>query len=268
MIEIWKAIGDYENMYEVSNLGNVRSLDRYITRSDNVKTFKSGKTLKPTLNYKGYCRIKLCRNGYSIHRLVAQTFIPNPENKPQVNHINGIKTDNRVENLEWCTNQENSNHANRLGLKNPRKGISNGMCKLSESQIKEIIELYTSGKYTQKEIASKYDITQTQISYICRGCGWEKITKNKENKPIKQKYNKENIKKTLLNRVKNKQKCAPISIQQIDLNTNEIINTFFSVKEAADSTNIPRTSIRAVISGTMKCTGNYIWKKIKQNINE
>ena len=113
--EVWKDIRDYEGLYQVSNLGNVRSLDK-ITNG----RFRKGSILKKT-NCR-YEMIKLCKhNGGSrllVHRLVAQTFIPNPEDKKTVNHINGIKTDNRVENLEWVTTKENIQHAIRTGLMN------------------------------------------------------------------------------------------------------------------------------------------------------
>lgn len=103
MKEIWKDIQGYEGLYQVSNLGN-------------IKSFYTGKILKGG-NYKGYLRLNLYKNGVksmvSIHRLVAQTFIPNPENKPEVNHIDEDTTNNMVSNLEWMTSKENCNHGTR-----------------------------------------------------------------------------------------------------------------------------------------------------------
>lgn len=99
--EIWKDIKGYERYYQVSNLGNIKNL-------------KTKKTLKGFPNKKGYLSVKLYKlnanKTFFIHRLVAITFLENTFNKPQVNHINGVKTDNNVCNLEWCTNSENMNH--------------------------------------------------------------------------------------------------------------------------------------------------------------
>lgn len=137
MIEEWKDIVGYENLYQVSNLGNVRSLDRTIIRSHGEKLTVHGKILKPMIS-RGYCYVRLnnCGNwkDKQIHRLVAQAFIPNPDNLPEINHKDEIKINNYVENLEWCTREYNVNYGNRsekfsksmkgklVGDKNPRYG--------------------------------------------------------------------------------------------------------------------------------------------------
>lgn len=107
MDEIWKPIKEYKDLYEVSNTGKVRNI-------------KTKYILNPYKTNKGYYYANLCINkkskGIGIHRLVALNFIDNPENKPQVNHINGIKADNRAENLEWVTCSENIIHSYKNGM--------------------------------------------------------------------------------------------------------------------------------------------------------
>lgn len=119
MEEEWRDIKGYEGYYQVSNMGRVKSLDRYVKTNKGGKTLLKSKIMKP-MERKGYMRVSLTKNNfdktYSIHRLVGIAFIPNPDNKPQINHINGNRSDNRVENLEWCTNGENQKHAYKIGL--------------------------------------------------------------------------------------------------------------------------------------------------------
>lgn len=119
--EEWKDIHGYENTYQVSSLGRVRSL-RY-------RNTDKTKILKISFFRTGYARVSLQKNRRSVsklvHRLVAEAFIPNPENKPQVNHINGDKSDNSIKNLEWMTNSENINHYWRK-MKNKPYRLSSG----------------------------------------------------------------------------------------------------------------------------------------------
>ena len=127
--EIWKDVVGYEGLYQVSNLGNIKSLNR-ICRQKNRKYCLKEKNIKLNYNETGYTYVKLSKNKKQrtllVHRLVAQAFIPNPENKPTINHKNGKHDCNIVDNLEWATYLENNVHAYKNGLKtqkNRRKPI-------------------------------------------------------------------------------------------------------------------------------------------------
>lgn len=115
--EIWKDILGYEGLYQISNLGNIKSLERKVIKGKGGLYTLPEKILKQRDNGNGYLTVLLCKNGkYNhlyIHRLAAQAFIPNPDNLPQVNHINEIKTDNRVDNLEYCDTKYNCNYGTR-----------------------------------------------------------------------------------------------------------------------------------------------------------
>lgn len=169
--EIWKDIEGYEGLYQVSNLGRVRSLDRLIDAKGNSKRFKKGIIFKFAKTHKGYLCATLS-NGTSkkipVHRLVAQTFIPNPMNKPQVNHINGIKTDNRVKNLEWVTGKENVKHAVNNKLMYGLSGQYNGQAKLTNEQAKQIRKEYVwrSKQHNTNALARKYGVSQHTIYAI------------------------------------------------------------------------------------------------------
>lgn len=116
--EIWKDVVGYEGTYQISNTGRLKSLTRAIPRQGRTFT-KQGIFYKPCPDKDGYLNSQLSLNGsykrLSIHRIVALAFLPNPENKPFINHINCIVSDNRVENLEWVTPKENTAHAIKLG---------------------------------------------------------------------------------------------------------------------------------------------------------
>lgn len=150
-MEIWKDIEGYEGLYEISNLGRVKSLPRNTTKGGIKTVYKSGKS--------SYYKVLLCKNGKqkqpTIHRLLASAFIPNPDNKPQVDHINGDKTDNRIENLRWVTKSENSRAFNTTYGNYPVRGIHN------HEKGKKILVVIGAGK-DRKQKTFCYNKIRTQ----------------------------------------------------------------------------------------------------------
>lgn len=178
MEEIWKDVIGYEGYYKASNMGNIKSVDRliYCNRNKSNSLFK-GKLKTGSEDKDGYLSYGLSKNGLTKRfrgsRLVAQAFIPNPENKPYVNHINGIKTDNSVNNLEWVTQSENELHAHKLGLKKTNKKWLEfyGIECLRSKSVKQfsadgvLIGSYPSCKNAEKQTG----ITDSGISACARG---------------------------------------------------------------------------------------------------
>lgn len=126
MTEIWKDVEGYEGLYQVSNLGRVKSLAKWYGFS-----YRDEKIVSQVRNRQGYVILTLRKTGSKrqvfMHRLVATAFLDNPIGYPQVNHINGDKTDNRVDNLEWCTAKHNIHHAFEIGLSHGKKGEAHPM---------------------------------------------------------------------------------------------------------------------------------------------
>ena len=172
--EIWKSVEGYENSYQVSNFGRVRTLDRFVDTAKGSRKI-SGQIIKEFNNIRGYPFVSLWSHSKSmpalIHRLVAQAFISNPDKKPQVNHKNGVKTDNRVENLEWCTSSENKIHGYRMGLlipPVPMKGMRGIKCPNSRPVLQ--MDLQTNPIFIYSSQDEAYEITGVNLSSISKCC--------------------------------------------------------------------------------------------------
>lgn len=165
IIEEWKDIPGFEGTYQASTLGRIKSLPKLVNHNGGGKRKVAEKVFNIRLNVYGYCVVTVYSKGEMkskrSNRLVALTFIPNPENKPYVNHINGIKTDDRPVNLEWCTAQENSIHAVKMGLlkNSSMRGEKHNTFKLTFKQVQEIRRLKSEGG-NLKEISSFFNISK------------------------------------------------------------------------------------------------------------
>lgn len=144
-----------------------------VTRDGKVWSNIRGRYLTIQKDRQGYPRIMLTNKDgklkyWCVHRLVASSFLPNPLVKPEINHKNGIKTDNRVENLEWCTHGENMRHAERNGLRKAAFGEGHGMSKLSTDQVAKVRRICKETTRTYKDIAQEFGVHLSLISLIKR----------------------------------------------------------------------------------------------------
>lgn len=158
--ERWGSLAELNYKYEISNNGRFRRLAQF-NQSGVTEYFE------PRFNWMGYLTVRASietevRKSFFIHRLIAIAFIPNPDSKPCINHINGIKADNRLENLEWCTTAENNDHALRTGLRKTKSGPNKKNQKLTEEEIKDIFVSLKS----PKELSIRYNISKGYVRNI------------------------------------------------------------------------------------------------------
>jgi hypothetical protein len=177
LIEQWTPVAGYEGLYDVSTFGRVRSYYKPFGRGSLTPTPVIKKQTVCKVG-KGYYVLTLAKDGkkttHLVHRLVAGAFLPNPENKPHVNHKDGEHTlDNKIDNLEWATVKENADHAWENGLTNNR-GSNNGMSRLDEAGICEIHTLLKTGM-NQREVAEKVGVSRPLVSMISTGKRWKHV---------------------------------------------------------------------------------------------
>lgn len=174
-IEEWKDVEGFEGHYQVSNIGRIKTLRREVSAGWG-RRFVKERIMPTRLDSKGrYEMVELCKDCKTylkiLHRLVAFAFVENAYNKPEVNHKDGVRTNNNYKNLEWCTNKENIAHSIETGLANGR-GQHNTMAKLSNI---DILEIRASNK-KRLELSQQYKISMNHISQIKNKRVWKHLT--------------------------------------------------------------------------------------------
>ena len=184
--EVWKDVKGYEGIYKVSNFGKVKSLDREVAPNNRVPYWRKGKICKQSKSNLGYMTVGFTVNNVKVnkyvHRLVAEAFITNMNDYPQVNHIDCDKTNNKIDNLEWCTNSQNHIHASKNGLNKLHLhrvaylGEKNGRSLLTKKQVLEIKQKYIPYKYPAKKLAKEYNVSESCITHILNNTSWKEIS--------------------------------------------------------------------------------------------
>lgn len=177
MSEIWRDIPRYEGLYSISTSGDIKSLGRLI-RCRGGERFKNETNVTSYPNQKGYVMVQLYKGGhrknFTIHRLLSITFLENPENLPQINHKDGNKQNNSLENLEWCSSLHNVQHSRITGL-NKNYGEKVNTVKLKESEVLKIDRLYRSGGTSLRKLARQFNVCKNTIRSIVLHKTWKHL---------------------------------------------------------------------------------------------
>ena len=262
MEEIWKDIKGFEGRYQVSNLGRVRSLDMVLEgrnwqSSGPFEYQRSGKVLKPLKKRNGYYQVCLRHDGkpkyFSIHRLVALAFIPNPNKLPCVNHKDEDKANNVVSNIEWCTQKYNSNYGTRKERLR-EYSINNVMRPVVQYDMEgNVIDTFES----LTDAANKTGIPNADIGGVCKGRRksthgyvFKFLNRDAPKRKMSKGYNKPFISHAETLRKK---------VVQYDL-SGQIVGTFDSIKEACSKTGISSWCIHGTLNGKRPHTHGYVFK--------
>lgn len=182
--EEWKSIPKYEDRYEVSNYGRIRSKERKVKTSEGYFQKRKSKVRKLSKDDNGYFKVTLQGNGspesFFVHRLVAELFVPNPESLPVVHHKDGDTSNNKSENLEWVSRKKNTRRAVTNG--EYKTGEEHHRSQLTKENVLDIRRMYYTTGYTQKDLADEFGVTRSNISSIVTGRTWTSVAQ-KDNYP-------------------------------------------------------------------------------------
>lgn len=244
MKEIWKSIKNFENSYQVSNYGRVKSISRNITCRDGKIKHVKERILRPKITSNGYLMVVLRGNNQpyykNIHRLVALSFIPNPCNLPQVNHIDENKLNNRVDNLEWCSEHYNANYGTR-NFKISNKLKQRNTQKIAQYDLQgNLIHIFNNTREAISAFGSKiYDCCTGKL-YTLKGYTFRYINTNMPNKKIK-------VQRGL---------TSPKQVIAYDTKGN-VIGHYESISEASVRLNVDYSAIAKICKGKLKYTKGY-----------
>lgn len=244
----WLPVKNYENLYEVSDTGIVRSIDRTVLHKTGMQRLYKGKVISLTPHKDTrYMMVSLWKNNkgkaHYVHRLVAQTFLPNPNNLPEVNHIDGNKQNNSVSNLEWVTRKDNVTHAVSTGLRTYEN-------RLSEQEFLQLLYNVIAGESyldLSKKVNYKVPFLSTKLRKIATKYN---LLKELDSSLIKQRA------------LRNKEaKQNKIAISQFDLQGN-FIKKYTSLSQASRELNISSGAISNALSGRTKTCKGFVWKLV------